>query len=68
MSSIQEDLCRVALITGAASGIGQAFALAYAQIGVSVVGGYFPGDSHDPRNTDDLVREAGGRCIMAPVD
>ncbi|WP_448195147.1 SDR family NAD(P)-dependent oxidoreductase, partial [Pseudomonas aeruginosa] len=31
---------RVALITGAASGIGQALALAYARQGVKVAGGY----------------------------
>ena len=59
---------KVALITGAASGIGQALALAYAQIGVAVVGGYFSGDPHDPRNTESLVSEAGGQCVMHPVD
>lgn len=32
---------KVALVTGAASGIGQALAVAYAQAGVAVVGGYF---------------------------
>ena len=31
---------KVALITGAASGIGQALAVAYARVGVAVVGGY----------------------------
>lgn len=41
----------VALITGAASGIGQALAVAYAQRGVRVVGGYYPGDPHDPEET-----------------
>lgn len=59
---------KVALITGAASGIGQALALAYAQIGVAVVGGYFPGDPHDPRDTERLVADAGGQCVMHPVD
>jgi 3-oxoacyl-[acyl-carrier protein] reductase len=59
---------KVALITGAASGIGQALALAYAQIGVAVVGGYFSGDPHDPRDTECLVSEAGGLCVMHPVD
>ena len=59
---------KVALITGAASGIGQALALAYAQIDVTVVGGYFPGDLHDPAQTERLVTDAGGQCIMVPVD
>ncbi|WP_133645733.1 SDR family NAD(P)-dependent oxidoreductase [Paraburkholderia flava] len=59
---------RVAIVTGAASGIGQALAVAYAQIGVAVVGGYFPGDPHDPAQTERAVREAGGECVMQAVD
>jgi 3-oxoacyl-[acyl-carrier protein] reductase len=58
----------VALITGAASGIGQALAVTYAQRGVRVVGGYFPGDPHDPQNTLDRVAQAGGECIMVALD
>lgn len=68
MNASQEQPGRVALITGAASGIGQALALAYAQTGVAVVGGYFPGDPHDPAQTERLVSDAGGRCAMVPVD
>lgn len=59
---------RVALVTGAASGIGQALAVAYAQAGVAVVGGYFAGDPHDPAQTERMVAEAGGRCAMVAVD
>ncbi|MBK5539539.1 SDR family oxidoreductase [Pseudomonas sp. TH05] len=59
---------KVALITGAASGIGQALAVAYAQRGVAVVGGYFPADPHDPQITRNLVEEAGGQCLMLPLD
>lgn len=59
---------KVALITGAASGIGQALAVAYAQRGVAVVGGYFPADPHDPQITRTLVEEAGGQCLMLPLD
>lgn len=59
---------KVALITGAASGIGQALAVAYAQRGVAVVGGYFPADPHDPQITRALVEEAGGQCLMLPLD
>ena len=58
----------VALITGAASGIGQAIAVAYAKKGVRVVGGYLPADPHDPSHTQRLVEEAGGECLMMPMD
>jgi 3-oxoacyl-[acyl-carrier protein] reductase len=59
---------KVALITGAASGIGQALAVAYARSGVAVVGGYYPADPHDPQTTISLVEEAGGKCLMLPLD
>jgi 3-oxoacyl-[acyl-carrier protein] reductase len=59
---------KVALITGAASGIGQALAVAYARQGVAVVGGYYPADPHDPQCTRDLVEAAGGQCLMRELD
>lgn len=59
---------KVAFVTGAASGIGQALAVAYAQIGVAVAGGYFPGDPHDPQATARAVEKAGGQCLMYAVD
>lgn len=59
---------KVALITGAASGIGQALAVAFARQGVTVVGGFFPADPHDPHVTAQLVKEAGGHCLMGPLD
>jgi 3-oxoacyl-[acyl-carrier protein] reductase len=59
---------KVALVTGAASGIGQALALAYAQAGVAVVGSYLPKDPHDPALTEEIVAQAGGRCLMQAVD
>jgi len=58
----------VALITGAASGIGQALAVTYARNGIRVVGGYFPGDPHDPAHTSQEVEAAGGECLMLPAD
>lgn len=58
----------VALITGAASGIGQALAVAYARQGVRVVGGYYPGDPHDPEETRQKVIAAGGDCLLEPLD
>ena len=54
----------VALVTGAASGIGQAVAVAYARMGVRVMGGYLPADPHDPAETERLVAQAGGECSM----
>lgn len=59
---------KVALITGAASGIGQALAVAYARNGVAVVGGYYPADPHDPQTTVSLVEQAGGECLMLALD
>lgn len=58
----------VALITGAASGIGQALAVTYAKRSVRVVGGYFPGDPHDHQDTLDRVAGVGGECLMLPLD
>ncbi|KAB0565696.1 SDR family NAD(P)-dependent oxidoreductase [Pseudomonas palleroniana] len=59
---------KVALITGAASGIGQALAVAYARSGVAVAGGYYPADPHDPQTTVRWVEAAGGECVMWPLD
>ena len=59
---------KVAVVTGAASGIGQQLCRIYAENGVAVVAGYYPGDPHDPEETAKLVREAGGRCVTAAVD
>jgi 3-oxoacyl-[acyl-carrier protein] reductase len=59
---------KVAVITGAASGIGQALAVAFAQKGVAVVGGYYPADPHDPQQTVRLVEAEGGECLMAALD
>lgn len=59
---------KVALISGGASGIGQALALAYARAGVSSVVGYYPGDPHDVNETVSAVEEAGGRCLGVELD
>ncbi len=58
----------VALITGAASGIGQALAVAYAKSNVRVIGGYFEKDPHDPTITQNLVEQNGGECLMVSLD
>ncbi|MCD5976948.1 SDR family NAD(P)-dependent oxidoreductase [Pseudomonas quasicaspiana] len=59
---------KVAVITGAASGIGQALAVAFAQKDVAVVGGFYPADPHDPQETIRLVEAVGGECLMAALD
>ncbi|NKX52669.1 SDR family oxidoreductase [Arthrobacter deserti] len=62
------DDAPVAIITGAASGIGRALAAHYARRGVRSVIGAFPGDPHDPEETLRLVNEAGGQGVIHEVD
>jgi len=58
---------KVALITGADSGIGRAVALAFAREGADVVVSYL--DEHDDaRETQRLVESAGRRCLLVPGD
>ncbi|HEY0791347.1 MAG TPA: SDR family oxidoreductase [Chthoniobacterales bacterium] len=59
---------KVAVITGAASGIGRALAVYYARHGVHAVIGTFPGDPHDPEETLRLVKEANGQAVIQEVD
>lgn len=68
MSASQQDERPVAVITGAASGIGRACAAGYAADGVRVVIGTFPGDPHDPQETLALVERAGGAGTVVEVD
>jgi len=58
----------VAIITGAASGIGRALAVHYAVRGVRSIIGTFPGDPHDPEETLALVTDAGGEAVIHEVD
>lgn len=58
----------VAVITGAASGIGRALAVHYARQGVRSVIGTFPGDPHDPEETLRLVKDANGQAVIQEVD
>jgi 3-oxoacyl-[acyl-carrier protein] reductase len=58
----------VAIISGAASGIGRATAVQMAARGVKVVIGTFPGDPHDPMQTQSLVAAQGGQSVVHEVD
>lgn len=58
---------KVALITGADSGIGRAVALAYAREGADVVVGYLC-ETEDAEETKRLVEEAGRSCLLFAGD
>jgi NAD(P)-dependent dehydrogenase (short-subunit alcohol dehydrogenase family) len=58
---------KIALITGADSGIGRAVALAFAREGADVVVSYL--DEHeDAEETQRLVESAGRKCLLVPGD
>ena len=59
---------RVALITGAASGIGAATARVFANAGASVVLAWYPPDEHDVTLVEKAITGGGGRCLAAEVD
>ena len=58
---------RVALITGADSGIGRAVALAFAREGADVAIAYLS-EEEDARETERVVTEAGRRALLLPGD
>jgi hypothetical protein len=58
---------KVALITGADSGIGRAVALAYAREGADVAISYL-NEHEDAKETERWVREAGRRALLLPGD
>ena len=59
---------RVALITGAASGIGAATAGVYAAAGADLALAWYPQDGHDIESVRRDVEQAGRRVIVGAVD
>jgi 3-oxoacyl-[acyl-carrier protein] reductase len=59
---------RVALITGAASGIGAATARIYAEAGADVALAWYPPDGHDIEPVRKAVEQTGRRAVVMEVD
>ena len=59
---------KVALITGADSGIGRAVAVLYAKEGANVALVYLPSEQSDAEETRRAVKSAGGECLLIPGD
>ena len=59
---------RVALVTGAASGIGAATAEVFADAGADIAAGWYPPDPHDVEPTRRAVEASGRRCLAVEVD
>jgi 3-oxoacyl-[acyl-carrier protein] reductase len=68
MSARTESDRPVAIVTGAASGIGAATAVALARVGHRVGIGTFSGDPHDPHTTLAAVHDVGGEGVILEVD
>ncbi len=60
-------LNKVAIVTGAATGIGQAIAIRFAQEGAPVVVDYV-GSPDAPNKTEDAIKAFGGRSIAVECD
>ncbi len=59
---------RVALITGADSGIGKAVAIAFAREGADILLSYLPEEEQDGADTAQWVEKAGRKVVKVPGD
>lgn len=59
---------RVALVSGAASGIGAATARVFAEAGADLALAWYPPDGHDIGPVVEAVERAGRRAVVAEVD
>lgn len=58
---------KVAIVTGAATGIGQAIAIRFAREGAAVVVDYI-GNPDTPNKTEEAIKSSGGKTIAVPAD
>lgn len=58
---------KVAVITGADSGIGKAVAIAFAKEGADIIASYLC-EEEDARTTQQRVEELGRKCLLIPGD
>jgi NAD(P)-dependent dehydrogenase (short-subunit alcohol dehydrogenase family) len=59
---------KVALVTGADSGIGRAVALIYAREGAQIAITFLPQEQSDADETRKAIEDAGGKCLAIPGD
>ena len=59
---------KVAIITGADSGIGRAVAIAFAREGADLVLSFLPEEEDDARETARWVEQAGRKAVLVPGD